>query len=195
MTKTCGALVLFFIFLVTSAFANSKTFQFHENIVIQYEKVQQLENVLRWLTEIEKIQVGSEVLDQIKKSKHQLIIKHSSYSIIAAGLSGAPATSNLYNGKGANATLKLHLGIPDSGSHVVEGPKGKMVPFTAVQNLFHELVHCKHYMNGTWLYFDSEGQAIKEENIFREQEAALNNTDFLERTDINGEQVFFEKED
>ena len=43
------------------------------------------------------------------------------------------------------------------------------IEFTAVQNLFHELAHARHFTNGTWEYADSEGQAIEEENIFRAQ--------------------------
>jgi hypothetical protein len=42
------------------------------------------------------------------------------------------------------------------------------------QNLYHELAHAMHKMQGTWRYFNSEQQAIEEENIFRQQLAVLN---------------------
>lgn len=43
----------------------------------------------------------------------------------------------------------------------------ELIQYTAVENLFHELAHARHKMNGTWRYFDSEKQAIEEENVFR----------------------------
>jgi hypothetical protein len=50
-----------------------------------------------------------------------------------------------------------------------------------VENLFHELAHARHKMNGTWRYFDSERQAIEEENIFRRQSAQMNGSPVTER--------------
>ena len=45
----------------------------------------------------------------------------------------------------------------------------QLIEYTAIQNLYHELAHAKHMMAGTWRYFDSERQAIEEENIFRRE--------------------------
>jgi hypothetical protein len=36
-------------------------------------------------------------------------------------------------------------------------------------------------MNGTWRYFDSESQAIEEENVFRRQLAEMNGSQVTER--------------
>ena len=57
--------------------------------------------------------------------------------------------------------------MPDTGSHRVYNRRFELIEFTALQNLYHELAHAMHQMQGTWRYFASEDQAIEEENIFR----------------------------
>jgi len=57
----------------------------------------------------------------------------------------------------------------------------ELIIYTAVENLFHELAHARHKMNGTWRYFYSEEQSIEEENIFRRELAVLNGSLATER--------------
>jgi hypothetical protein len=80
---------------------------------------------------------------------------------------------NLINGNGESVEIRFNAEIPDGGSHMVYDGKGRLIEYTAVQNLYHELAHAAHKMNGTWRYFDSEKQAIEEENIFRSEQAAM----------------------
>jgi hypothetical protein len=63
--------------------------------------------------------------------------------------------------------------MDDIGTHMVYNGKKELIEYTAVQNLYHELAHAMHMMNGTWRYFASERQAIEEENIFRRQLAKI----------------------
>ena len=60
------------------------------------------------------------------------------------------------------------------------------IEYTAIQNLFHELAHAVHMMNGTWRYAKSERQAIEEENVFRSQLADRTKRPFLERVYVSG---------
>jgi hypothetical protein len=65
-------------------------------------------------------------------------------------------------------------------------------PFQPGANLFHELVHAKHLSNGTWRYFDSEGQAIEEENVFRQQHSDGQGLRPVSlRAAVDGEQIWW----
>ena len=60
------------------------------------------------------------------------------------------------------------------GTHRVYGVNNQLIEFNALQNLYHELAHAMHQMQGTWRYFASEKQAIEEENEFRIDLANIN---------------------
>ena len=129
----------------------------------------------RWLMEIAQIPVGFSTLAAISRSHHQLTIKHSAAARLSAGRTIAPMTNDLINGIGANVTILFDMDMEDQGTHRVYGVADQLIEFTAIQNLFHELVHAKHQMRGTWRYFASERQAIEEENDFRRQLALHHN--------------------
>ena len=120
-----------------------------------------------WLNEISRNPVGRETLLEIVRSGHTLSIAHADHARISAGRTMAPMTEKLINGQGESVEILFDGRITESGSHLVFNGEKELVEYTAVQNLFHELVHAKHKMKGTWRYFDSEGQAIEEENDFR----------------------------
>ena len=131
----------------------------------------QVERMRKWLKQIAAVPKGMETLKAIQESGHKLFIFHHQPSIISAGKTSAPVSENLINGIGESVDIYFNFDIPDAGSHFVRDTKRQPIQFTAVQNLYHELAHAKHMMNGTWLYFRSEGQAIAEENEFRAQQA------------------------
>ena len=120
-----------------------------------------------WLNEIANNPVGRRTLQEIVRSGHTLSILHAEHARISAGRTRAPMTEKLINGQGDSVEILFDARVTESGSHLVYNGERELVEYTAVQNLFHELVHAKHKMNGTWRYFDSEGQAIEEENEFR----------------------------
>ena len=134
-----------------------------------------------WLNEIFKIRHGRSTLEAIIDSGHTLTISHSKAARVSAGRTQAPMSENLINGKGESVRILFDASISESGSHLVFNGKKELVEYTAVVNLFHELVHARHKMNGSWRYFDSEGQAIEEENIFRREMAVLNGDSVTER--------------
>ncbi len=129
----------------------------------------QIIRLSRWLDEIVSIPIGRQTLEAILDSGNQLTIRHSEWALQASGRTLAPVSDKLINGRGTDVEILFDARIPEQGSHAVFDAQRKAIEFTAVQNLFHELVHAKHLANGTWRYFDSEGQAIEEENIFRRQ--------------------------
>lgn len=130
----------------------------------------------QWLTDILKTEIGKNILNDIKHSGHMMAIVHSSIAANSAGTTAAILTSDLTNGIGTPVVVKLNFDMPNSGSHLVRDINYQLVEFTAAQNLFHELSHARHKINGEWLYFDSEGQAISDENTFRQQLAVANGT-------------------
>jgi hypothetical protein len=80
---------------------------------------------------------------------------------------------NLTNGKVESVQILFNAHIQDRGSHMVYNGKRERIEYTAVQNLYHELAHAMHMMNGSWRYFASEKQAIEDENIFRRDLAKI----------------------
>lgn len=129
----------------------------------------QIMRLSRWLDEIIKVPHGRKTLEAIFDSGNQLTIRHSSWALEASGRTVGPATDKLLNGYGEDVVILFDARIPEQGSHWVFDAQKQRIEFTAVQNLFHELAHARHFTNGTWEYADSEGQAIEEENIFRAQ--------------------------
>ena len=152
----------------------------------------QIMRISRWLDEIDKVPVGRQILEAILESGNQLTIRHSEWALLASGRTLAPVSDKLTIGVGADIEILFDARIPEEGSHFVFDSKSNAIEFTAVQNLFHELVHAKHLANGTWRYFDSEGQAIEEENIFRVQHSKQQGmTRVSLRAKIDGEQVWW----
>jgi hypothetical protein len=133
----------------------------------------QIARLAGWLDLIARVPKGRATLQRIAASGHRLVIRHADYALLSAGRTLAPMTENLINGKGESVSILFCAHIDDRGSHMVFNDRQELIEFTAVQNLYHELAHAMHQMNGTWRYFDSEGQAIEEENIFRRQLAIL----------------------
>jgi hypothetical protein len=153
---------------------------------------QQIMRISRWLDEIVRIPIGRQTLEAILESGNQLTIRHSEWALLASGRTLAPVSDKLTNGVGADIEILFDARIPEQGSHYVFDADSNAIEFTAVQNLFHELVHAKHLANGTWRYFDSEGQAIEEENIFRAQHSeqlGLEQTSL--RAAVDGKQVWW----
>lgn len=74
---------------------------------------------------------------------------------------------------GESVQILFNAHIEDRGRHMVYNGKRELIEYTAVQNLYHELAHAVHRMNGTWRYFASEKQAIEEENAFRRDETEM----------------------
>lgn len=140
-----------------------------------------------WLDEIFRVPQGHDTLASITRTQHLLTIAHSRTAVVSSGRTRAPMTANLTNGRGEGAEIVFNADIPDEGSHYVFDTRRQLIEFTAVQNLYHELVHAMHKMRGTWLYFDSEGQAIQAENRFREELAAMRGTRFNERVGVRGQ--------
>lgn len=134
-----------------------------------------------WLNHIAKIHHGRSTLQAIINSGHTLVISHSSSARVSAGRTLAPMTDNLINGRGESVIILFDATVSERGSHMVFNGKRELIGYSAMTNLFHELAHARHKMNGTWLYFASERQAIEEENTFRRELAGINGSPVTER--------------
>jgi hypothetical protein len=146
----------------------------------------QVRKMRGWLAQIAEVPKGYRTLVAIQESGHKLMIFHSHHSMISSGKTSAPMSSNLTNGVGESIDIYFNFDIPDSGSHRVFDTRRSPIEFTAVQNLYHELAHAMHMMNGTWRHARSERQAIEEENVFRRQLAELRKQPYLERVYVSG---------
>ena len=146
----------------------------------------QIGKMRRWLAEIAEVPKGLQTLQSIDASGHKLMIFHSGESMISSGKASAPLSGNLTNGRGESVDIYFNFNIPDDGSHRVFDTRRGPIEYTAIQNLYHELAHAMHMMNGTWRYAKSERQAIAEENVFRFQHSELNERPFLERVYVSG---------
>lgn len=146
----------------------------------------QIEKMRRWLAEIATVPKGIQTLLSIERSGHKLMIFHSGESMISSGKASAPLSGNLTNGRGESVDIYFNFNIPDDGSHRVFDTRRGPIEYTAIQNLYHELAHAMHMMNGTWRYAKSERQAIEEENVFRFQHSELNERPFFERVYVSG---------
>ena len=155
------------------------------NISLHASKKQVIK-MRRWLQEIASIPKGLETLQAIDQSGHKLIIKHSFYSIVSSGKASAPMSSALIDGRGESVDIFFNFDIPDAGSHLVFDTHRQPIEYTAVQNLYHELAHAMHMMQGTWRYAHSERQAILEENEFRRQQAKTDNAGSTLRFFVSG---------
>jgi hypothetical protein len=154
--------------------------KFGSNILLEGspQQIARFENLLDRISEVPK---GYETIRTISDSGHELTIRHAKYVVLSAGRTLAPMSRKLINGKGDDVTILFSAHIPDSGSHMVYNAQNKLIEFTAIQNLFHELAHAMHMMKGSWRYFASEKQAIEEENVFRRDLAMIRHTPITER--------------
>lgn len=139
-----------------------------------------LKRLQYWFAEVGKTEIGLETIEAIKRARHDFLVAHEPASVNTAGKTLSKLTSRLSNGEGTEAVVLMNFNIPDLGSHRVAAVSRsrtgvQFTEFTAVQNFFHELSHVKHTLWGTMATM-REVQAIEEENIFRTQEAQINNT-------------------
>jgi len=159
-----------------------------QNISLQGSS-RQVEKMRRWFEQIALVPRGYQTLVAIQQSGHKLIIFNSHRSVVSSGKASAPMTSNLINGVGESIDIFFSFDIPDSGSHWVFDRHHTKIEYSAIVNLYHELAHAMHMMNGTWAYAESELQAIQEENVFRRQLAKMNHRPYLERVYVSGAPV------
>lgn len=143
------------------------------NIILE-GSLKQKRKLIRWLNDIAVVPKGWETLKAIEMSGHTLTIKHSLAARLSSGRTIAPMTQNITNGTGDSVLIIFDASMEDRGSHRVFGAKNELIEFNAIQNLYHELAHARHQMQGTWRYFASEKQAIEEENHFRIDLAKIN---------------------
>ncbi len=128
----------------------------------------QAQRVESWLTEIQSLPVGQEVLERLARSNRQVLLVHDPLVHLSGGITRTSIASlNALNGVGTEAVILFNLNVPDDGSHWATNFKGQPIPFTAVQNFFHELVHAQHAALGTTHKTNIEKQAIETENVFR----------------------------
>jgi hypothetical protein len=127
----------------------------------------------RWLDQISLVPKGFHTLLMISDSGNELVIQHADFARVSAGRTRGPMTMKLINGIGESVQIIFDARMGDNGTHFVYNDKNELIEYTAIQNLYHELAHAMHMMNGTWLYFASERQAIEDENIFRRQLAEM----------------------
>lgn len=156
-----------------------------QNISLQ-GSTRQVERMRRWFRQIASVPKGYQTLVAIQQSGHKLMIFNSHQSVVSSGKASAPMSSNLINGVGESIDIFFNFDIPDSGSHWVFDSSRSKIEYRAIQNLYHELAHAMHMMNGTWAYAKSELQAIQEENIFRRQLAEIEHRPYLERVYVSG---------
>jgi len=154
-----------------------------------HASLSQVRKMRRWIAQIAATAKGLETLQAIDRSGHKLLIKHSAYALVSSGRASAPMSSALIDGRGESVDIYFNFDIPDSGSHLVFDTHRQPIEYSATQNLFHELAHARHMMQGTWHYADSERQAIDEENEFRHQQAQSGKTAFAMRVFVNGEPI------
>ncbi len=153
---------------------------------------QELRQLEKWLQEIRAVPYGRQTLEAIAASGNHVTIRHSAWALGSSGRTLAPVTANLTNGKGENVEILFDARMPEAGSHLVFDSHHQPIPFTAVESLFHELAHARHLTRGDWRYFDSEGQAIEDENVFRTHLARMQGKKEVSlRSGIAGRQVWW----
>lgn len=131
-----------------------------------------LMRMINWLDEVQKTPIGKQTFQKIAECNNELLIYHDENAILGAGFTGAQKTTyDIFRpGIGADSYIRFDFRIPNTGSHRVS-TGDSLIEYTAVQNIFHELVHAKHKNCGTFSRYNGEAQAIHEENIFRSQQA------------------------
>jgi|GEM_PF-2599859 len=145
----------------------SKTDPEHPFITFEGEE-KKLDLVARRIEVILANPLGRKLFQDMKACAHRLRIFDDKSALGGAAFTAAEKTTyDVYiPGKGADVYIRARMDIPETGSHLVTDADSNHFPFTAIENLFHELVHAKHMMCGT-LAQNAEAQAIAEENAFR----------------------------
>ena len=173
-------------------YRDTSRFLLSSNAIVVEATPGRIMRISAWLDTIFSVPHGRQTLQAILDSGNELIIRHSAWALEASGRTLAPVTANLTNGRGADVVILFDARIPEQGSHWVFDAQQQRIEFTAVQNLFHELAHAKHLTNGTWRYFDSEAQAIAEENTFRQQFSEKSDTAEVPlRAGVDGQQFWW----
>jgi hypothetical protein len=130
-----------------------------------------LDKMLERINLIRQYPLGAKLFEDMANSQKTLLIVHDKSSISVGGYASAiRTTSDVFRpGVGADARIRFRFDMPDHGTHLVSAYNNQMIPFTALDILFHEMVHTKHIMSGTFARGNSERQAIEEENEFRKE--------------------------
>lgn len=128
-----------------------------------------LDQIMERIQTIKKYPHGKSLFEDMARCQNTLLIIHDKSSINAGGYASAiRTTTDIFRpGVGADARIRFRFDMPDYGTHLVTSVNNEMIPFTALDILFHEMVHAKHIMCGTFSRGDAERQAIEEENLFR----------------------------
>ncbi len=115
--------------------------------------------------------LGVSLFEDMKSCSNKLLIVDDKTSITDGGFAAAQnSTMDIFKpGLGADAHVRIRFDMPDHGTHLVKATDGTWIPFLAIDILFHELVHAKHIMCGTFSKYNGEKQAIEEENQFRKE--------------------------
>ncbi len=166
---------------------------FDDYISVTSKSESNLKRMLSALREIKHSKVGRTLFIDMKSCQKSLLINDDKSSLSGGGYTGAlGATTAVFDGRGADARIRFRFDQPELGSHLVWSAKRKQIPFTYIENLFHELVHAKHTMCGTLSRIASEHQAIEEENHFRrERQGAESDWERDPSRYEDGEQVWF----
>jgi hypothetical protein len=151
----------------------------------------QLARVHEWLTEVAKTKIGNETLEKIESCGNTVYLRHKPESLAAGGTTEIELSRKMRNGEGVDAHIAMHLGIPDSGSHVVYDINHNEISFNALENFFHELAHARHAACGTLNIFNTEGQAIADENRFRLERANALGVPAQKRAFVEGKQIWY----
>lgn len=127
-----------------------------------------LARMLTFLDKINATQLGSKLFNDMSSCSKELLIYDDKHSLSGGGYTAAKkSSSGIFEGRGEDAYIRFRFDQPNEGSHLVQTTRGGAIPFTYIDNIFHELVHAKHIMCGTMSKFGAEHQAIEEENLFR----------------------------
>jgi len=130
-----------------------------------------LEKMVQFIRKIKESELGEKLFAEMKSCGKKLIINDDKSSLSGGGYTGATngSSSAVFDGRGLDAKIRFRFDQPELGSHLVWTRENQQIPFTYIDNLYHELVHAKHNMCGTLSMYSSEHQAIEEENQFRRE--------------------------
>ena len=162
------------------------------NIFLETNNSQQRLRVQLALQSLREYPVGALLLDEIAQSPHQLHIRHNPYSLSSVGKTLLPLTRKLSNGIGDNATIEMHLDIPEGGSHLVSECTKGWIPFSFLQNLAHELRHARDGMTGKFVGHRYEQDAVDTENQLR-KEMGIQEQRCLQENEENVLQIWWPK--